>query len=575
MIRFLAASGILLLASAGAAWFARGRTVAPATAAIAVLPSPAKVRPDTPARGGGAVELTLLRGECESAHLVVRAGHGPLVDVRAEVRGDPGPGVRLRLFREGLVKLLRPSGPDGAAGEWPDPLIPTVDEIAGEPRRAFPMAVPAGTSRAILVQACAREDAVPGLRSATVAIEMDGQRIVPVRLRVSEVAIPATSSLPTTFGLASRGAALGHLRRGAREPEELLHFDRLYRTALLAHRISVHGGTWDPPPFRRKDGRVEVDFRTYDREVLPFLEGKVLDSGARATTVELRTHPGLRGDEEKLEYWRAQADHLRQRGFDGVLFSYEKDEPSLEELPAIARNARLVRKADPRIRVLVTASLSPLLAGVVDIWTPNLNCLFVRERPDEFCPWRASFDAYRDVRGGGASLWWYQSCSSHGCDDGPARPYFRGWPSYVVDAGGGRARAMGWLAFAWGIEGELYWHTTYRHAGERGAEDPWAPGGLWAFGGNGDGTLLYPGTPQRIGGATHVPVASLRLELIRDGLEDHELLRIVAARPGGRARALAEARRLAPTPYDIDPDPAAFDRARARLLAFLAGQAAE
>jgi hypothetical protein len=196
------------------------------------------------------------------------------------------------------------------------------------------MTVPAGESRAILVQACARGDATPGTRSAAVAIEMDGQRIVPVRLRVSEVAIPATASLPTTFGLASRGAALGHLRRSAGEPEELLQFDRLYRTALLAHRISVHGGTWDPPPFRRKDGSVEVDFRTYDREVLPFLQGKVLDSGARATTVELRTHPGLRADGEKLAYWRAQADHLRERGFEGVLFSYEKDEPSLEELPA-------------------------------------------------------------------------------------------------------------------------------------------------------------------------------------------------------------------------------------------------
>jgi hypothetical protein len=396
-------------------------------------------------------------------------------------------------------------------------------------------------------------------------------RTVPVRLRVSEVAIPVTSSLPTTFGLASRSAALAHLQRKAHEGDELLRFDRLYREALLAHRVSAHGGTWDPPPFRRDGGTIEVDFRAYDRELMPFLTGTALAGGARATTVELRTHPDLQGDAEKLAYWKAQADHLEAAGFRGVLFSYEKDEPALAELPAIAEHARLVRPADPAIRVLVTASLAPLLAEVVDIWTPNLNCLFVRERPGEFCPWRAPPEAYREVRARGASLWWYQSCSSHGCDDGPPRPYFRGWPSYVVDAAGGRARAMGWLAFAWGIEGELYWASTYRFVRDGKPGDPWAPGGLWAFGGNGDGTLLYPGSPRRIGGRTHVPVTSLRLEMIRDGLEDLELLRLVAARPGGDAVARAEARAIARTPYDIDPDPAAFDRARARLLAFLQG----
>ena len=93
-----------------------------------------------------------------------------------------------------------------------------------------------------------------------------------------------------------------------------------------------------------------------------------------------------------------------------------------------------MKAAVPGVRVLVTSSLDPLLAGVVDIWTPNLNCLFVRVSPDEFCPWRAAPEAYAPELARGAALWWYQSCSSHGCDDAPPRPYFRGWPSYAVDA---------------------------------------------------------------------------------------------------------------------------------------------
>ena len=39
--------------------------------------------------------------------------------------------------------------------------------------------------------------------------------------------------------------------------------------------------------------------------------------------------------------------------------------------------------------------------------------------------------------------------------------------------------------------------------------DPWKS--VYAFGGNGDGTLFYPGTPERIGGRTHIPVESLRI----------------------------------------------------------------
>jgi hypothetical protein len=51
-----------------------------------------------------------------------------------------------------------------------------------------------------------------------------------------------------------------------------------------------------------------------------------------------------------------------------------------------------------------------------------------------------------------------------------------------------------------------------------------------------DGTLFYPGTPDRIGGTRHVPVESIRLKLIREGLEDYEYL-VLLARAGERRLA--------------------------------------
>ena len=292
---------------------------------------------------------------------------------------------------------------------------------------------------------------------------------------------------------------------------------------------------------------------------------------------DLRTHPGLKTDGERVAYWRAIADHHRARKWDATLFLYAKDEPKREELPPVLERARLAKKADRSIRVLLTASLDPALVGPVDLWTPNLNCLYVKKREDEWCPWRAPRAAYEQAVAKGAELWWYQSCSSHGCENvenvqGKGRAddtYFSGWPSYVVDAPGSRARAMGWLAFSENISGELYWDAVYAFSPDGKPGDPWARGELWAFGGNGDGTLFYPGTPERIGGTTHVPVESLRLTHVRDGLEDYELLRLVAARPGGAAAARAAAKKIATAPYRVTDDAATVEAARAGLLDFL------
>ena len=52
--------------------------------------------------------------------------------------------------------------------------------------------------------------------------------------------------------------------------------------------------------------------------------------------------------------------------------------------------------------------------------------------------------------------------------------------------------------------------------------DPWSE--VRAFAGNGDGTLLYPGRPDALGGTHPFPVESIRLKIVRDALEDAELV---------------------------------------------------
>ena len=98
---------------------------------------------------------------------------------------------------------------------------------------------------------------------------------------------------------------------------------------------------------------------------------------------------------------------------------------------------------------------------------------------------------------------------------------------------------MGWLTFATGATGELYYSTS------RSLSTAWS--NQYLSGGNGDGTLFYPGTPDVIGGTHPIPVESMRLKRIRDGREDYEYLRILAAR-GQRSTATAVIRELFGSP---------------------------
>src|SRR5262249_7492561 len=79
----------------------------------------------------------------------------------------------------------------------------------------------------------------------------------------------------------------------------------------------------------------------------------------------------------------------------------------------------------------------------------------------------------------------------------------------------------------------------------------------------GDGVLLYPGTPARIGGVHDIPIASLRLKMIREGREDYEYLKLLVDRGDPKlARALSQ--RIAGRARQVTSDPAALDDARRR-----------
>jgi hypothetical protein len=119
----------------------------------------------------------------------------------------------------------------------------------------------------------------------------------------------------------------------------------------------------------------------------------------------------------------------------------------------------------------------------------------------------------------GERVWWYQGMMSR------AEPTSRGgaWPSYFVDDTAMSARITGFFTWRYGFNGILYYLMDMAYQPNN---DPW--NNQFYFSANGDGTLFYPGTPDKIGGKHDIPIASLRLALIRQGLQDYEYLKRVS-----------------------------------------------
>lgn len=510
--------------------------------AVAV-PTLVKVRPgmDVPARAS--IALSAAPGECEGFQVLVRPPAEEVTVTASPLRLAKSR-VPVTLFREGFIRVETPSNSEGATGLWPDPLLPL--EPAGRSTPEEPLVV--------YGEICVPAGQPPGRYAGQVAARARGKpaAALPVTLVVQPFAIPATSSLPNSFGLSLSSVAHGH-RLQPSQARALLYE---YARALLRHRVTPHALTMEGPS-------PDEGFRTYDAEMAPFFEGRALPNGARFTSAEVRDLPRASADALRVPHYRRFLEHFRARRWGAQLFLYAKDEPRPEDVPLVLEQSRRAREAG--VPVLITTPFQEPLAAAADILCPVLNCFF--PRPGEpTCASVMPADQVRARLGRGKKVWWYQSCMSHGCGGGPTddpeiERVFSGWASYMVDHSATLNRAMGPLAFLSGVDGELYFDTA--HYRER---DPWES--VFAFGGNGDGTLFYPGRPDRIGGTTHRPIESLRLKHLRDGLEDYEYLRLLAASDPALARRSVQ--RLARSGYEIERDPQIWESVRQTVASAIA-----
>jgi hypothetical protein len=327
--------------------------------------------------------------------------------------------------------------------------------------------------------------------------------------------------------------------------------DQAQARLLLDHRISI--AAYIAPPW--------IDWQSFDSVYGPLLNGSAgtLLAGARLTSLMYTTSASIQLDASVIQNW---VSHLSLKGWLGPLFHYTCDEPPAGCTFAQAlANTATVHTASSLMKTLVTTDLATAtqnnFLGNVDILVPNVAFI----EPPGGANQRSTYDSW--LAAGNKHLWWNQSCAQHGsCTNGIAGPASATWPSYMVDASPVRNRVFQWLAFLDRIEAEGYYQIDYcwiNTAPNCGSSDPWTS--VYALGGNGDGTLIYPGTPDRIGGSTPIALPSIRLKYIRDGMQDYEYL-IALSRAGYDGLARSAAASFIANAHAFSNDPQALRNAR-------------
>ena len=481
--------------------------------------------PDGPANP--AITLHMARGEAEGIQLCLRPRDRdwirPALDITPLIREGgteqikPGD-VSLRVV--GYVPVRVPSHYEGPTGRWPDPLLPDLPKVAER-----------GRNTTLWVTVSARRDLPAGTYRGTWRLTGQDElvRELPVRVRVYPVELPVTPSLKTDFGF-SEGTALRESRkRGGNVAADKL-VDAYVRDALN-HRVTLR----EPLAFPVPGPGLEAALAQYAPRVKT-----LLDAGATQLAV-----PAPFADAPNQ--LRLVQEFVRREGLTGRVFcplAYEPEPPAWDRL---RQTLDQWNATAPDIPAMVSAiGLEPFLPDSASWWCVHTQMM---DAP----PAAAILQRIAD----GRETWWYLSHL-------PARPY----ANFFVDFTAVEHRILFWQAWAAGIRGLQYWCVNYVPDGD----DPYDTV-VDTTPVNGDGMLVYPGPDG--------PVSSIRWEIIRDGIEDYDLLVLFSARRRqaaenadaaltARADRLANLSELFTSMVTFTRDPKPLLKRRAELLEWLA-----
>lgn len=192
------------------------------------------------------------------------------------------------------------------------------------------------------------------------------------------------------------------------------------------------------------------------------------------------------------------------------------DEPIPEEYEAFRKRSEQIWKAVPDLEVFMSGFPNPKLYGALNVW---LSFLMTE-----------NWEFNRECQRRGEEVWWCR-CGVVKINE-YRRPAYEYPCDVCIDTESINVRILYLMGFKYGVDGFSFWAGNFWPT--RSKEDRawlnWKPGDVWpctasrnrppwAGVNNGDGYVVYPGRDG--------PLPSIRLKVMRDGIEDYEYLHIL------------------------------------------------
>ena len=485
--------------------------------------------------------IDLARGEAESVQLVLLPLVQDLQAVRVEWT-DLKPAAGGRAMPKSVLTVRWPEcvfmPTTGNHRMWsvrnlgwtPDPLMPSA-----------PAKIRAEEQRPILLTVEAPRDAAAGEYAATVTVRAKDAEAVSIKLavRVRDFDVPLRGRMRNQTNLNLSGLQKFYGKAVTAEQR------RAWQVLALKHRIqptAQYSRELSPPP-----------------EDVPHLLPHGLNMmmiGGGSSTRPLA--------EDRI---RKQFDDIKRLKVVDMSVIYLADEVSgAKHIAWINKKANWIHRHCPGMRTMTGGvALHDGLIGQLDIWD-----LHSGPYRNGYSP--ANIPKLAPARARGEELFWYICCV-------PAPPY----PNVMLCNSLYESRVWYWLTWRFGFSGSEYWNfisfkNNIKPPGQkRWPEVPWD---TMAYNPGAEGNLAYPGPDG-------LPIASLRLENMRDGAEDWECFSIledlrdlVSARPELKAKATGLLKRaervlaltdLIHRPDRFCRDPARYVARRTELLDVIEG----
>lgn len=366
---------------------------------------------------------------------------------------------------------------------------------------------------------------------------------LPFRVNIHKVSVPPVGR--DSFRFSNWMDWYGSMRcHGVRSYWLDKHFGTIEKYLRLA--MYARQNVAPVPMFLKKDKETDLQVLDEARFVrfvkmakrigFAYLEGPLLcrfgEGGWKAKNFKVRTAGDISTTREgAAELGRVAsllADMVRRNGWQDVWYQHVADEPSKFNISEYRITAGIVRKHMPGIRLIDTIE-NPDFAGSLDVCVPKT---FKYETE------KAKYEALRTRPSD--EIWCYTCITPGGR-----------WMNRLLDQEVLRSLYLPWGCHVHSLDGYLHWGFNRYAPGKT----PFTPG----FNGDGpagDRNLVYPGPDG--------PWPSVRLEAMRQGIEDLELMRILKREDPKPAAALAG--RIVRGFCDYTADTAEYRAVRRELL---------